>query len=177
MVGSKTLFEDGIPDNKSMSGTAAGETQFNPKEVTFNELEEFKYHLKFLELSACTELLNQLCTFSSQAKTEETNESMLDSKDNTKRSLWKETTSIIKEDNSESRKMDEDQAAHVRIANAQSLNGTIPSRQLKLGFEITLTSRFDSKRGGTTAILQKKERGKDARTEQLRKLGKYYSAT
>jgi hypothetical protein len=40
MVGSKTLFEDGSPNNKSI----AGETKFNPKEVTFNKLEKFKYH-------------------------------------------------------------------------------------------------------------------------------------
>jgi hypothetical protein len=53
----------------------------------------------------------------------------------------------------ESRKMDEDQAAYVCIANAQSLDGTIPSGQLKLGFEITLTSCIDSKIGGTTVIL------------------------
>jgi hypothetical protein len=58
--------------------------------------------------------------------------------------------------------MDKDQAAYVRIANAQSLDDTIPSRQLKSGFEITLTSRVDSEIGGTTVILQKKERGKDA---------------
>jgi hypothetical protein len=63
MVDSKTLFEDGSPNDKSMSGTAAGETKFNPKEVTFNKLEEFKYHLESLEPSARTELLNQLRTF------------------------------------------------------------------------------------------------------------------
>jgi hypothetical protein len=61
--------------------------------------------------------------------------------------------SIIKEDDSESRIMDKDQAAYVRIANAQSLDGTIPSRQLKLGFEFTLTSCIDSKIGDTTVIL------------------------
>ncbi len=36
------------------------------------------------------------------------------------------------------------------------------SRQLKSGVKITLTSRVDSKIGGTTVILWKKERGKDA---------------
>jgi hypothetical protein len=130
MAGSKTLLEDGSFDDKSMSGTATGETKFNPKEVTFNELEEFKYHLESLEPSARTEVLKQLRTFPRQANMEETNESLLDSKDDIKRRLWKETTSIIKEDNSESRKMDKDQAAYVRIANAQSLDGMIPSRQL-----------------------------------------------
>jgi hypothetical protein len=85
MVGSKTLHEDGSPDDKSMIGTVAGETKFNPKEVTFNKLEEFEYHLKSLESSACTELLNQLRTFSCQANTKETNKSTLDSKDNIKR--------------------------------------------------------------------------------------------
>jgi hypothetical protein len=49
MVGSKTLFEDGSPGDKSISSTVAGETKFKPKEVTFNKLEEFKYHLKSLE--------------------------------------------------------------------------------------------------------------------------------
>jgi hypothetical protein len=68
-----------------MSGTVAGETKFNPKEVTFNRLEEFKYQFESLEQSACTELLKQLCTVSSQANTEETNKSMLNSKDNIKR--------------------------------------------------------------------------------------------
>jgi hypothetical protein len=85
MAGSKTLFGDGSPDNKSMSGTVAGETKFNPKEFTFNELKEFKYHLESLEPSARTELLNQLHTFSRQANMEETNKSTLDSKDNIKR--------------------------------------------------------------------------------------------
>jgi hypothetical protein len=153
MVGSKTLFGDGSPNNKSITG----ETKFNPKEITFNELEKFKYHLESIQPSACTELLNQLHTFSCQANMGETNKSM----DDIKRRLWKETTSIIKEDNCESRKMDKDQAAYVCIANAQSLNGTIPSWQLKSGFEITLTSRVDSKIGGTTVILRMKERGKD----------------
>jgi hypothetical protein len=59
--------------------------------------------------------------------------------------MRKDTTSIIKEDDSESRKIDKDQAAYVRIANAQSLDGMIPSRQLKLDFEITLTSRIDNR--------------------------------
>jgi hypothetical protein len=49
---------------------------------------------------------------------EETKEST----DDIKRILWKETTSIIKEDNSESRKMDEDQAAYMCIANASHGN-------------------------------------------------------
>jgi hypothetical protein len=53
--------------------------------------------------------------------------------------------------------MDEDQAAYVHIANAQSLDGTTPSMQLTSSFEITLTSR-----GDTAVILWKKERGKDA---------------
>ncbi len=49
--------------------------------------------------------------FSCQANAEETNKSLLDSTDDIKRRLWKEITSIIKEEDSESRKMDEDQAA------------------------------------------------------------------
>jgi hypothetical protein len=133
MFGSKTLFKDGSPNNKSI----AGEIKFNLKEVTFNELEEVKYHLESLEPSAHTELLNQLLTFSCQANTEETNKSTLDSKDDIKRRLWRDS-SIIKEDNSESRKMDKDQATYVRIANAQSLDRTIPSRQLKLGLRSPL---------------------------------------
>jgi hypothetical protein len=145
-----------------MSYTSAGETKFNPKEITFNKLEEFKYNLESLEPSARTELLNKLRTISHQANMEETNKSLPDINNDIKRRLWKETTSIIKEDDSESRKMNEDQAAYVRIANAQNFAGTIPSRQLKSGFEITLTSRVDSEIGGTTVILRKKERGKDA---------------
>jgi hypothetical protein len=130
MAGSKTLLEDGSPDDKSMSGTAAGETKFNPKEVTFNELEEFKHHLESLEPSARTEVLNQLRTFSHQANTEETNKSLLDSKDDIKRRLWTETTSIIKEDNSESRKMDKEGSirAHCKCTKPQqydSLKATV----------------------------------------------------
>jgi hypothetical protein len=58
--------------------------------------------------------------------------------------------------------LEEDRAAYVRIANAQSLSGTIPSGKLMSGFEMTLLSCADNKIGGTAVILQKNERGKDA---------------
>ncbi len=41
--------------------------------------------------------------------------------------------------NNKVRKLEED-AAYVRIANARSLKGTIPSGQLNSGFEFTLVS-------------------------------------
>jgi hypothetical protein len=83
------------------------------------------------------------------------------SENDVKRRLWKEY-SATKEDKSAAKKLEEDTAAYVRIANARSLSGTIPSGNLTSGFEMTLTSCADNKIGGTVVILQKNERGEDA---------------
>ncbi len=85
----------------------------------------------------------------------------LNSENDIKQRLWKEY-STTKEEESAAKKLEEDTAAYVRIANAQSLSDTIPSGKLTSGFEMTLTSHTDNKIGGTAVILQKNERGKDA---------------
>ena len=64
--------------------------------------------------------------------------------------------------NEEDRELDEDKAAFMRVANARSLKGTIPSGQLNSGFEFTLISRNTSDIAHARVILRKNEHGKDA---------------
>ena len=55
-----------------------------------------------------------------------------------------------------------DEAAYVRIANARSLKGAIPSGQFSSGFEFTLASRNSADIDHARVILRKNERGRDA---------------
>ncbi len=109
------------------------------------------------------DLLKQLRLFQEMEFNKDKNSSgeELNSENDIKQRLWKEY-SATKEEESAAKKLEEDTAAYVRIANARSLSGTIPSGKLMSGFEMMLTSCADNKIGGTVVILRKNERGKDA---------------
>ena len=131
-------------------------------DISDDELLEFKFHLATLPKAQRADLLDQL------KLQQELHE---DSSDNQiKRNLTKDYEAERTDDdydkadrqNDAVRKLEEDKAAYVRIANARSLKGTIPSGQLNSGFEFTLVSRNTADIGGARVILRKNERGNDA---------------
>ncbi len=112
---------------------------------------EFKFHLATLPKAQRADLLNQLKL--QQELQEDPSDTQI------KRNLTKDYKAVqIDED----RKLEDDKAAYVHIANARSLKGTIPSGQLNSGFEFTLVSRNTADIGGARVILRKNEHGNNA---------------
>ena len=127
------------------------------------EHDEFKYHLETLPQKLRSELLNQL-----RLQHEMKNDSLKTAPvarnlmtdyeaDEDKTDVY--AASVKHEEVPFSA---EDEDAYVRIANARSLKGTIPSGQFSSGFEFTLTSRDSADISNARVILHKNERGKDA---------------
>ena len=114
---------------------------------------EFKWHLVTLPKKMREELLAQL-RFQHEMKDDSSNSQV-------KRNLMKDYEDEDKDDdadrkNEEDRELDEDKAAFMRVANARSLKGTIPSGQLNSGFKFTLVSRDTSDITHARVILRKK---------------------
>ncbi len=153
-----------MPSSRFTNGTSPaddGGEQFDDVKVDilYDELLGFKFHLSTLPKTQRTDLLNQL------KLQQELHE---DSSDNQiKRNLTKdyeaertgEDDDKAERTNNVVRKLEDDKAAYVRIANARSLKGTIPSGQLNSGFGFTLVSHNTADIGGARVILRKNERG------------------
>jgi hypothetical protein len=132
--------------------------------LSAEEHDEFKFHLETLPKKMRAELLDQL-RIQHGLKDDS-------SKSQVKRNLMKDYEDEDKDDDAEDddaarkkeedRELDEEKAAYVRIANARSLKGTIPSGQLNSGFEFTLVSRDTADISNARVILRKNNRGKDA---------------
>ena len=132
--------------------------------LSAEEHDEFKFHLETFPKKMRAELLDQL-RIQHGLKDDS-------SKSQVKRNLMKDYEDEDKDDDAEDddaarkkeedRELNEEKAAYVRIANARSLKGTIPSGQLNSGFEFTLVSRDTADISNARVILRKNERGKDA---------------
>ena len=124
------------------------------KTLSDEEHVEFKYHLETLPKKMRKELLAWL-RFQHEMKDDS-------SKSQVKRNLMKDYKEDEDKDddadrkNEEDRELDEDKAAFMRVANARSLKGTIPSGQLNSGFKFTLVSRDTSDITHARVILRKK---------------------
>jgi hypothetical protein len=119
---------------------------------------EFKFHLTTLPKAQRADLLNQL-KLQQELHDDSSNNQQI------KRNLTKDYEAeqtdevVVKATNDAVRKFEDDKAAYVRIANARSLKGTIPSGQLNSGFEFTLVSRNTADIGCARVTLHKNERG------------------
>jgi hypothetical protein len=112
---------------------------------------EFKLHLATLPKAQRADLLDQ------HKLQQELHKDSSDTQ--IKHNLTKDYKAVQIDDD---RKLKDDKAAYVRIANARSLKGTFPSGQLNSGFEFTLVSHNTNDIGGARVILRKNERGNDA---------------
>jgi hypothetical protein len=156
-----------MPSSRFTDGNSpaddGGERVNNVKvEILDDELLEFKFHLATLPKAQRADLLDQLRL--QQELHEDSSENQI--KGNLTKDYKAEQTDE-EDDKAERtkdvvRKLEEDKAAYVRIANARSLKGTIPSEQLNSGFEFTLVSRNTTDIGGARVILRKNECGNNA---------------
>ena len=138
--------EDDTPDN-TISDVAV--------KLSDEEHDEFRYHLETLPKKLRSELLDQLRLQHDPKRVSLKTAPVA-------RNLMSD---YVADDNRVDEKVPfsaEDEATYVRIANAPSLKGAIPSGQFSSGFEFTLISRDPTDISNTRVILRKNERGNDA---------------